>query len=193
MDQRRLDRMVGRYLGELDRALARLPRARRRQIREEVEAHIREARGEEGARDEAGLRQLLDRIGDPMDIAREAGADPGRRTWYEALVPLLLPLGGFLLWVGWLVGVAILWASPVWRLRDKVLGTLVVPLGLMGVTMFGLLPGASSECLTYGPVGGRMVTHCKGLPPTVGTLILLVLVVASFTVAIHLDRVRRRA
>lgn len=136
MDQRRLDRMVGRYLGELDSALARLPRARRRQIREEVEAHIREARGEQGARDEAGLRQLLDRIGDPGEIAREAGADPGRRTWYEALVPLLLPLGGFLLSVGWMVGVAILWASPVWRLRDKLLGTLIFPFGLAGVLIF---------------------------------------------------------
>ncbi|MGC8474058.1 MAG: hypothetical protein ACP5PW_06595 [Candidatus Dormibacteria bacterium] len=108
-------------------------------------------------------------------------------------MPVLLLFGGFVFLVGWLVGVAILWASPVWRLRDKVLGTLVVPLGLMGVTMFGILPGASSECLTYGPVGGRMITHCTGLPQPIGALILLVLVVASLTVAIHLERVRRRA
>lgn len=194
MDQRRLDRMVGRYLGELDRALARLPRARRRQIREEVEAHIREARGEEGARDEAGLRQLLDRIGDPMEIAREAGADPGRRTWYEALVPLLLPLGGFLLWVGWLVGVAILWASPVWRLRDKLLGTLIFPFGLAGVLIF-LTVGTvlRTSCTSYGAAGGPMITHCTGgLPAPLYLAILFTLIVAPILVAVHLDRVRRR-
>ena len=193
MGNTKRDELTRDYLRELDRRLASLPRGRRRQVREEVRAHIEEACRQLAPEDEAGVRQLLDQLGEPEEIAREAGADLHRRTWPEALVPVLLLFGGFVFLVGWLAGVAILWASPVWRLRDKVLGTLVVPLGLMGVTMFGLLPGASSECLTYGPVGGRMVTHCKGLPPTVGTLILLVLVVASFTVAIHLERVRRRA
>ncbi len=193
MDQRRLDRMVGRYLGELDSALARLPRARRRQIREEVEAHIREARGEQGARDEAGLRQLLDRIGDPGEIAREAGADPGRRTWYEALVPLLLPLGGFLLSVGWMVGVAILWASPVWRLRDKLLGTLIFPFGLAGVLIFLSASLAVTVCTSYGAAGGPTTTHCTGgLPAPLGLAILFILIVAPILVAIHLERVRRR-
>jgi hypothetical protein len=32
--------------------------------------------------------------------------------------------------VGWLVGVVLLWSSTVWTLRDKLIGTLVIPGGL---------------------------------------------------------------
>ncbi len=192
MRKTRRDELTRDYLRELDRRLASLPRSRRRQIREEVEAHIEEGCRQLAPEDGAGTRQVLEQLGEPEEIAREAGAGLQRRTWPEALVPVLLLFGGFVFLVGWLAGVAILWGSPVWRLRDRLLGTLVVPLGLMGVTLIGVVPGAASECLTYGPVGGRMVTHCTGLPPPLATLILLVLVVAAFTVAIHLDRVRRR-
>src|SRR5258706_2632573 len=56
-----------------------------------------------------------------------------------AIVLLLIGLGLFA--VGWLIGVALLWSSPTWRVRDKLLGTLVLPGGLpMGALLatFGL-------------------------------------------------------
>jgi hypothetical protein len=48
----------------------------------------------------------------------------------DLITVVLLLLGLLVLGVGWLIGLALLWASPTWRLRDKLLGTLVVPGGL---------------------------------------------------------------
>ena len=41
----------------------------------------------------------------------------------------MLLLGGFVFLIGWLVGVVLLWTSKIWTLRDKLIGTLVVPGG----------------------------------------------------------------
>ena len=132
MGRTRKDQLTRDYLRLLDRRLASLPGARRRQIREEVRAHIEEGCRPLAPEDEAGVRQLLEQLGDPEEIARVAGADLHRRMWSEALAPVLLLFGGFVFVVGWLVGGAILCASPVWRLRDKLMGTLILPFGLLG-------------------------------------------------------------
>ncbi len=195
MGRTRKDQLTRDYLRVLDRRLASLPGPRRRQIRDEVRAHIEEGCRPLALDDEAGVRQLLEQLGDPEEIAREGGADLHRRTWPEALVPVLLLFGGFLFVVGWLVGAAILWASPVWPLRDKLMGTLILPFGLLGLEFLGAAtqPFATS-CSGHGPVGGRMITHCTGgLPEPLGLVALFILIVAPFLVAIHLDRVRRRA
>ena len=42
----------------------------------------------------------------------------------------LLLVGGFLWGVGWLVGVVLLWLSDAWTIRQKLIGTFVVPGGL---------------------------------------------------------------
>jgi hypothetical protein len=48
------------------------------------------------------------------------------------LTPFILLAGGVLVpFVGWLVGIVLLWASHAWTLRDKLVGTLVIPGGLM--------------------------------------------------------------
>ena len=48
------------------------------------------------------------------------------------MIPYILLAGGVLLpFVGWLVGIVLLWASHGWMLRDKLIGTLVIPGGLM--------------------------------------------------------------
>lgn len=54
-----------------------------------------------------------------------------------ATIPLLA-VGAILFSVGWFVGVMLLWRSPVWRLRDKLIGTLVLPGGLFG-SVVGIL------------------------------------------------------
>lgn len=132
MGRTRKDQLTHDYLRLLDRRLASLPGSRRRQIREEVRAHIEDGCRRLAPENEAGVRQLLEQLGGPGENAREAGADLHRRTWPEALVPVLLLFGGFVFVVGWLVGGAIRWASPVWRLRDKLMGTLILPFELLG-------------------------------------------------------------
>ena len=55
-------------------------------------------------------------------------------------IPLLL-VGIMAGGVGWFVGLVILWSSPIWRTRDKVLGTLLIPGGLpygLLIALFGL-------------------------------------------------------
>ena len=66
------DRLVDDYLKQLDSELAHLPRMRRREMIEEISEHIAEARGASPANGEAEIRTLLDRLGDPAEIAREA-------------------------------------------------------------------------------------------------------------------------
>jgi hypothetical protein len=55
-----------------------------------------------------------------------------RSSWREVAALVLLPFGGVIVPVaGWLVGVFFLWASDAWTRREKVLGTLIVPGGLL--------------------------------------------------------------
>ncbi|MGH9066462.1 MAG: HAAS signaling domain-containing protein [Acidimicrobiales bacterium] len=132
------DELVEGYLSQLRRALGPLGRWRREQLVDEISQHIARGRAELPDQEPASVGALLQAVGDPADIANEAlGApdpDPGplRRPSgrIEGWAIGLLLLGGFLFVVGWLVGVFLLWGSRVWRLPDKVIGTLLVPGGL---------------------------------------------------------------
>lgn len=68
------DRIVERYLADLKQALTGLPASRRREIQDDVSAHIDEARARLRGGDEAAVQVLLERLGDPEEIAAEAGA-----------------------------------------------------------------------------------------------------------------------
>jgi hypothetical protein len=65
--------------------------------------------------------------------ASAATPDAGERTEHprEDSVIRWLLFGCLFLGVGWLVGVYRLWRSPVWSRSEKLLGTLVLPGGLM--------------------------------------------------------------
>jgi uncharacterized membrane protein len=66
------DKLVADYLKRLDAELRDIPRARRRELQQEIFEHIAEARADLEKEDESGVRELLDRLGDPEDIAAEA-------------------------------------------------------------------------------------------------------------------------
>jgi uncharacterized membrane protein len=55
------DKLVEDYLKRLNAELRGLPRARRRELVEEISAHIAEARADLETEDEAEIRTLLDR------------------------------------------------------------------------------------------------------------------------------------
>jgi hypothetical protein len=68
------------------------------------------------------------------------GTDPGlspgveepASSWREVAALVLLPFGGVIVPVaGWFVGVFFLWASGAWTRSEKLLGTLIVPGGLL--------------------------------------------------------------
>jgi hypothetical protein len=137
------DEAIDRYLDRLDHALTDVPSARRDELVQEIIEHIAEARWDLPDRDDqAAVLTLLERLGSPEEIAaaeRESSGDaypqapspatPGR-DGREKLAILLLLFGGFFAGLGWLIGVALLWLSPRWRDRDKLIGTLLIPGGL---------------------------------------------------------------
>ena len=192
------DRLIARYLATLDRDLGALPHARRRQIVDEISRHIAEARADLDRDDPVAIKALLERVGDPRSIAAEADpyalqARPTR--WTDRFTPWLLLLGGFFFGVGWLLGVVLLWASPTWRTRDKLLGTTVFPGGLATAFTFLSLPAPGSSCTGSQQPGQRLVLHCTtsgfALPFPIALLMLVVLVAAPIITAAHLDRIRR--
>jgi uncharacterized membrane protein len=74
------DALILRYLQELEAELHDLPANRRQELLDEVREHIAAARAELDPETEAGVRTLLERLGDPADIAAEArGRPPSRR------------------------------------------------------------------------------------------------------------------
>lgn len=59
----------------------------------------------------------------------------------------LLLIGGIILpVVGWIIGVVILWASEKWTRRDKLIGTFVVPGGLLLPLVIGWFGGQWGAC-----------------------------------------------
>lgn len=145
------DQLVADYVSKLA-AAAVLPADRREELVEEISAHITEALavlpapglpgGTRAQASVAQVLQMLEQLGRPEDIVRAAAEDdepapgptrPGRGMLQAGAVVLLLLLGGFLIGLGWLAGVALLWASPRWDTRDKLLGTLIWPGGLAAV------------------------------------------------------------
>ena len=117
------DRLVSDYLDRLESELAGLPRAGRREVLDGIEAHIEEALAALEPGDEAGVRNMLDRVGEPAEIAAEAGDRFGPRrqktTWREICALILLPFGGLVLPViGWFAGVVCLWVSDAWTARE---------------------------------------------------------------------------
>ena len=70
-----LDFIVNEYLRRLEVALVGLPPERRRQLVESISDHITEARATLSVTSEVALRDILDRVGRPDDIAEAALAD----------------------------------------------------------------------------------------------------------------------
>ena len=182
------DRLVDDYLARLDAALAGVPTERHREIMEEIQAHLAAA-VEAAPGDEPALREALDRLGEPEEIAAEARDRPAappeptapRRGWLESAAIVLLLVGGFLGGFGWLAGVALLWMSDVWRVRDKVIGTLVLPggLALPAVLLVGIgtSVGEVTSC-TGGSGEAAVCTTTGGTPGWEQALLLAALVLA---------------
>lgn len=195
-----LDPAAARYLRELDRALADLPRDRRQEIVDEIHAHIEES---SAAGDEIALRNVLDALGSPETIAADArerfGISVRRGGAWEAIAILATLIGGVIVPAfGWLVGVVLLWTSRVWTIKDKLVGTLVVPGGLaLPLYLHVFAPFGVTSCQPAGPSFNRrgkpigQVTACSTEPLTSewwGVALLIVLTLLALATAIYLGR-----
>ena len=71
------DALITDYLGRLRAASWPLPPGRRDELQAEVAEHIEAALAESGVRDEATVRNVLDRLGPPEDIVAAEGREGG--------------------------------------------------------------------------------------------------------------------
>jgi hypothetical protein len=184
------DQLAADYLKRLRRAARTMPRARRRELLDEIAAHIAEAR----AAGAVPLQRVLDELGDPKDIAA-TGSAGGRLGVREVAAVVLLLLGGFIFLAGWVVGLILLWASPRWRWPDKLLGTLVWPFGYAGV-LYGLVAGAFTNAAnnagSFCGYGCTSTSQGGGMPLWLSVLIAVVAFGAPIAVAIWLVLRARR-
>lgn len=137
---------VHNYLAALEARLANVPAEQSEEILFGVREHITEAL----ARGEQSVTEVLTSLGSPDDVLAEVVATgpavpapapapaPSYRdsALWVILTVVLLPFGGFLIGIGWLLGVAGLWAGTRWKLWEKIVGTALFPGGLAGVFYF---------------------------------------------------------
>lgn len=209
------DPFVRAYLDRLDRCAAVLPTDQRTELVEEISRHIADAMAMGQVRTEADMRTMLDRLGEPEEIVAAARADAGATsgltpspfhigeapvalraptTTWEGIAVALLTIGSIVPVLGWLAGVAMLWTSTRWRPGEKVLGTLIMPLGPAAVLWFALTPVSSESCgtetLSYdGTVTTvqQVCTHSGlSLSAWVGIPLILFWLIAPIVVAVVL-------
>lgn len=192
---------IERYLTRLSSAAHDLPEARRRELVNEIEQHIWQTLAETPCTSQAEMLTLLDQVGDPAEIAAAAVDQPevtGRSTAWEMATILLLLLGGFVFLVGWLVGVVLLWTSNVWTLRDKLIGTFVIPGGLAAAVLLIQLVlmgawGSGSTCSAIIRSNGQAGSTCTGRGASTFSVIgitagLALTLVAPLVTAVYLKR-----
>ena len=158
-------REVGEYLRRLQRSMGDVPAERREEILAEIEEHIAELLAENPAETEPDVRNVLERVGHPEDIAAEARERfdiiPVTRfrrpaaSWTDIAAVSLLVLGSLMIvllyhreWmiVAWGAATVLLWLSDVWSARDKILVTLVLPAAAFSAIA---IQGSGDEGLAY--------------------------------------------
>lgn len=156
---------VGEYLRRLQRSMADLPSERRDEILLEIEEHISELLAENPEATDVDVRNILERVGDPEDIAAEARDRlevaptitfrPRRFAWTDITAIALLVVGDLMIaplhryegaFVAWLAAIVLVWFSEVWTTRDKLAVTLVLPAGAVCAVA---LNGAGDEGVLY--------------------------------------------
>jgi uncharacterized membrane protein len=158
-------RQVDEYLQRLDRSMRDLRAERRDEILTEIGEHISELLAENPAATDAEVRNVLERVGDPEDIAAEASdrlgtravarSDRFRTSWTDIAAVALLVLGTLLITpfyrpeamvVAWTAALVLVWMSDVWSTRDKIGVTLLLPAGALSAI---LIQDSGDEGIVY--------------------------------------------
>ncbi|HEV2890757.1 MAG TPA: hypothetical protein VGX28_10315 [Frankiaceae bacterium] len=166
------------YLRTVERGLAPLPRGRRDEVVADLREHL--AASLEGAATEADVRDVLDRLGAPREVARAALAEAGvvaqPKPVMEWWAVFLVSAGSVLLPVlGWLAGISMVWSSRIWQRRLKVAATLMFPLGFGGVfVLWRLYDGLGEDCV-YSPHMGVCTARWVSNPALVAFFVYGVL------------------
>lgn len=141
------------YLAALEARLAHLPADQSEEILFSVREHIAQAMERGGQ----STGEVLACLGSPDEIAGGMAEAPVRGPVQQLPPPapaqryqsstlwvvascILLPFGGYLAGIGWLFGVAGLWMGTRWKTWEKIVGTVLLPLGVLGAQILAFLP-----------------------------------------------------
>jgi hypothetical protein len=179
-----------------------LPRHQRDELLAEIRDHL--DAGITAGATEADVRNLLDDLGSPEAIVAAARPDGARRLPErgprEVFALLLLVTGLPMIFVSWFVGLALLLWSPLWTVRQKLLGALVFPGGYFLTLSVTLLMGARSQpdtseiCTADGSGALTCVEVASGSSGTSpwSVLLIVVVVAAPLVMATYLYRAAGR-
>ncbi len=166
--------IVEGYVARLEVALSGLTATRRAELVADVRSHIAESRAALTEETDALLLTIIDRLGDPTEIAHDALERESDRVagsswgWIE--------IGGLLLTIVlWPAGVILVWLSRVWTKQEKAIGTAIGALPFaVGFPLFAPLVGPSLGPLLQGlgAPGAPMVMGSLGLLPVIGAAYL---------------------
>ena len=176
------------YLRRLERAARRLPKSDRDELLAQIRSHVDDGLPPDPT--EGQVRNLLAELGPPEDIVAAAGADrPLPQRGIREIAALVLLVTGFPPVLGWLAGLALLLWSPLWSGRQKLLGALVWPGGLVVAGgSVGLLAARSDGCATavHGAAGVTSTCTSSG-PSGWSVLAIAVFLAAPLIVAGYLN------
>ncbi len=148
-----------RLHGTAEGGTVRLPTGRRDEITADIREHITEARAGLAEETDADVLDLLDRVGHPADIAKEArerlGVPERGPGPLELGALLLIGLSGLIFPippVGWVVGVALVWRSPCWSAREKRRGAYLPLVTGLAVGLLAVLTGPLSHSANVTPI-----------------------------------------
>jgi uncharacterized membrane protein len=154
------DDLAAGYLDRLARASAGLPPSYREELLEQISQHIAAARSGDRADSPAHVRQVLDDLGDPDEVAAAAreqadaadlsapnagqvsGQLFGAGTARESAAVILLSIGWIAAGVGWLIGLVLAWTSTRWSTAQKLAATLLPVPVLAALVVAHELPGS---------------------------------------------------
>lgn len=133
MRQPKLDPAVEKYLKDLRRAVAVLPADRRREVLDEIRAHVTVALAE-GESPEL----VIARLGTPETIVEEAQVEvvtPGQFPGRDVAVMLLMAMTFVFTVIAWLIAVFAVRRSRAWTTSQKWIGLVAWPWGLYAMNL----------------------------------------------------------
>jgi len=198
MTEHTAPQVVRNYLAQLETALTGVST----DVRDGIVAGVAE---ELSGLDAAAAAERIETLGDPAFIAAEARAESpapvvtapapaaefgmSSQRWYIVLTTVLLEFGGIVIpLAGWVVGIMLLWASPLWTRAEKLVATIVPPaaavLVVLGALVLDLmsttrLPDGDAEPIN--PLVPTTLWNASLLAP-------LAAVIASIVIGIVLSR-----
>jgi hypothetical protein len=186
---------VDDYIERLERSMRDVPASRRSEIVAEIRQHLDETLANlPPDATEADVRNAIESVGEPDEIASEArdrlGIRPVQVRWTDTAAVILLPIGGLIVpFLGWVVGVIFLWMSSVWTTKEKLIGTFIVPGGLLLPFALAAFPVTIQTCSESNVNGVGVGTCSEASYAGILTLVVsIALILAPIVVAVYLGR-----